>query len=136
MLIAGGTDLLPNMKRRHQTPKVLVVFAWYRGTQARQQWFRSYLGSALTLTEITRNDKVRANATALYQLPRRSRRRPTQHGTIGGNLCLDTRCTYYNQNYEWRKAIDFCLKKDGEPAGWLPRASAAWPCRRPTPRPR
>ena len=35
-------------------------------------------------------------------------------GTIGGNLCLDTRCTYYDQNYEWRKAIDFCMKKDGE----------------------
>ena len=35
-------------------------------------------------------------------------------GTLGGNLCLDTRCNYYNQNYEWRKAIDFCLKKDGE----------------------
>ena len=34
-------------------------------------------------------------------------------GTIGGNLCLDTRCTYYDQNYEWRKAIDFCMKKDG-----------------------
>jgi 4-hydroxybenzoyl-CoA reductase subunit beta len=33
--------------------------------------------------------------------------------TIGGNLCLDTRCTYYDQNYEWRKAIDFCMKKDG-----------------------
>ena len=35
-------------------------------------------------------------------------------GTLGGNLCLDTRCNYYNQNYEWRKAIDFCLKKDGD----------------------
>ena len=35
-------------------------------------------------------------------------------GTIGGNLCLDTRCNYYDQNYEWRKAIDFCMKKDGE----------------------
>ena len=35
-------------------------------------------------------------------------------GTLGGNLCLDTRCNYYDQNYEWRKAIDFCMKKDGE----------------------
>jgi 4-hydroxybenzoyl-CoA reductase subunit beta len=34
-------------------------------------------------------------------------------GTLGGNLCLDTRCNYYDQNYEWRKAIDFCMKKDG-----------------------
>src|SRR6185437_13721734 len=43
-------------------------------------------------------------------------------GTIGGNLCLDTRCTYYDQNYEWRKAIDFCLKKDGE-VRWVATSS-------------
>ena len=43
-------------------------------------------------------------------------------GTLGGNLCLDTRCTYYNQNYEWRKAIDFCLKKDGDTC-WVATAS-------------
>jgi 4-hydroxybenzoyl-CoA reductase subunit beta len=43
-------------------------------------------------------------------------------GTIGGNLCLDTRCNYYNQNYEWRKAIDFCLKKDGDIC-WVATAS-------------
>ena len=43
-------------------------------------------------------------------------------GTLGGNLCLDTRCTYYNQSYEWRKAIDFCLKKDGETC-WVATAS-------------
>ena len=43
-------------------------------------------------------------------------------GTLGGNLCLDTRCTYYNQNYEWRQAIDFCLKKDGETC-WVATAS-------------
>jgi len=43
-------------------------------------------------------------------------------GTLGGNLCLDTRCNYYNQNYEWRKAIDYCLKKDGETC-WVATAS-------------
>jgi 4-hydroxybenzoyl-CoA reductase subunit beta len=43
-------------------------------------------------------------------------------GTLGGNLCLDTRCTYYNQNHEWRKAIDFCLKKDGDIC-WVATAS-------------
>jgi 4-hydroxybenzoyl-CoA reductase subunit beta len=43
-------------------------------------------------------------------------------GTLGGNLCLDTRCTYYNQTHEWRKAIDFCLKKDGDVC-WVATAS-------------
>ena len=35
-------------------------------------------------------------------------------GTLGGNVCVDTRCNYYNQSYQWRKAIDFCMKKDGD----------------------
>ena len=43
-------------------------------------------------------------------------------GTIGGNLCLDTRCNYYDQNYEWRKAIDFCMKKDGDTC-WVATSS-------------
>jgi 4-hydroxybenzoyl-CoA reductase subunit beta len=43
-------------------------------------------------------------------------------GTVGGNLCLDTRCNYYDQNYEWRKAINFCMKKDGETC-WVATSS-------------
>ena len=43
-------------------------------------------------------------------------------GTIGGNLCLDTRCTYYDQSLEWRKAIDFCMKKDGKTC-WVATSS-------------
>ena len=44
-------------------------------------------------------------------------------GTVGGNLCLDTRCSYYDQNYEWRKSIDFCLKRDGATC-WVATSSA------------
>jgi 4-hydroxybenzoyl-CoA reductase subunit beta len=47
-------------------------------------------------------------------------------GTFGGNLCLDTRCNYYNQSYEWRKAIDFCMKKDGEICWVAPSSSRCW----------
>jgi 4-hydroxybenzoyl-CoA reductase subunit beta len=43
-------------------------------------------------------------------------------GTLGGNLLLDTRCNYYDQNYEWRQAIDFCMKKDGRIC-WVAPAS-------------
>ena len=42
-------------------------------------------------------------------------------GTLGGNLCLDTRCTYYNQTYMWREALGFCLKKDGEDCHVVPQ---------------
>jgi 4-hydroxybenzoyl-CoA reductase subunit beta len=47
-------------------------------------------------------------------------------GTIGGNLCVDTRCTYYNQTYDWRKAIHFCMKKDGEICWVAPSSSRCW----------
>jgi 4-hydroxybenzoyl-CoA reductase subunit beta len=116
MLIAGGTDLLPNMKRRHQTPKVLVSL---KGISALKSLNGSF-GAGLTLAEIVNSPKT---PTALRQAAAQI---ATPHlrnmGTLGGNLCLDTRCTYYNQNYEWRQAIGFCLKKDGETC-WVATAS-------------
>jgi 4-hydroxybenzoyl-CoA reductase subunit beta len=47
-------------------------------------------------------------------------------GTLGGNLCLDTRCTYYDQNYHWRKSIDFCMKKDGAICWVAPNSRRCW----------
>ena len=123
MLIAGGTDLLPNMKRRHQTPRVLVSLKGIETLKGISNGSGLSLGAGLTLTEVTRNESVKKKFTALYQAAAQV---ATSHlrnmGTIGGNLCLDTRCTYYNQSYEWRKAIDFCLKKDGETC-WVATAS-------------
>src|ERR1043166_9442056 len=116
MLIAGGTDLLPNMKRRQMAPRVLVSL---RGIPELRR-NGDALGSTLTLTEIIRKEELPlALRQAAHQVA-------TVHlrnmGTIGGNLCLDTRCTYYNQNYEWRKAIDFCMKADGDIC-WVATAS-------------
>ena len=47
-------------------------------------------------------------------------------GTLGGNLCLDTRCTYYDQTYHWRKSIDFCMKKDGDICWVAPGSPRCW----------
>ncbi len=116
MLIAGGTDLLPNMKRRHQAPQVLVSL---RGIDELKK-VNGTFGSAVTLNAVAQNPNT---ATALRQAAVQV---ATPHlrnmGTLGGNLCLDTRCNYYNQTYEWRKAIDFCLKKDGKVC-WVATAS-------------
>ncbi|HEY5900383.1 MAG TPA: FAD binding domain-containing protein [Burkholderiales bacterium] len=116
MLIAGGTDLLPNMKRRHQAPKVLVSLRQVPELKILNGSF----GAGLTLSELVKSEKT---ATALRQAAAQV---ATPHlrnmGTLGGNLCLDTRCTYYNQTYEWRKSIDFCLKKDGKTC-WVATAS-------------
>jgi len=119
MLIAGGTDLIPNMKRRHQSPRTLVSL---RGVRELKQ-SNGALGAGLTLSELVNNGAVKEKYRGLWQAAALV---ATAHlrnmGTLGGNLCLDTRCTYYNQNYEWRKAIDFCLKKDGEVC-WVATAS-------------
>jgi len=116
MLIAGGTDLLPNMKRRQMAPKILVSLKNIQELKRNG----SALGAGTTLTEIVNKKELPLGLRqAAHQVA-------TVHlrnmGTIGGNLCLDTRCNYYNQNYEWRKAIDFCLKKDGEIC-WVATAS-------------
>ena len=123
MLIAGGTDLLPNMKRRHQTPKILVSLRGVDELKTMSNGSGIVLGSAVTLAKITQEKKIREQFSALHQAAAQI---ATPHlrnmGTLGGNLCLDTRCTYYNQNYEWRQAIGFCLKKDGQTC-WVATAS-------------
>ena len=120
MLVAGGTDLLPNMKRRQQVPGTLIGLrriAELRTIEssAGLSGLRGItIGAGVTLTELVRDQRVRAEYGALWQAASQV---ATPHlrnmGTLGGNLCLDTRCNYYDQNYEWRKAIDFCIKKDG-----------------------
>src|SRR5919108_1571391 len=115
-LIAGGTDLLPNMKRRQTAHKVLVSLRHMPELKRNG----AVLGAGLTLSEIVRKPELpRGLRQAAHQVA-------TVHlrnmGTIGGNLCVDTRCNYYNQTYEWRKAIDFCLKKDGDIC-WVATAS-------------
>jgi 4-hydroxybenzoyl-CoA reductase subunit beta len=123
MLIAGGTDLVPNMKRRHQEPTTLVAL---RGIDALKKVVNGSglaLGAGLTLSEVTDAAPVREHYRGLWEAAAQVATPQLRNmGTLGGNICLDTRCTYYNQNYEWRKAIDFCMKKDGEIC-WVATAS-------------
>lgn len=116
MLVAGGTDLLPNMKRRHQSPKVLVSLKGIVDLRKLNGTF----GAGATLAEVVAHA---GTPTALRQAAAQVATAQIRNmGTLGGNLCLDTRCTYYNQSEEWRKAIDYCLKKDGSVC-WVATAS-------------
>jgi len=114
MLIAGGTDLLPNMKRRQQVPATLVGLRRVDEIRHVANGDGLTIGAGVTLTDLVRDGRVRETYGALWQAAAQV---ATPHlrnmGTLGGNLCLDTRCNYYDQNYEWRKSIDFCMKKDG-----------------------
>ena len=122
MLVAGGTDLLPNMKRRQQTPETLISLARVEGLKRIANGSGLTLGAGLTLTEVVQTARAR-KIRGLYQAAAQI---ATPHlrnmGTLGGNLCLDTRCTYYNQNEDWREAIGYCMKKDGKTC-WVATAS-------------
>jgi 4-hydroxybenzoyl-CoA reductase subunit beta len=116
MPLAGGTDLLPNMKRRQQVPRTLISLRHIDTlNHVDLGHAASRLGACVTLTDIAADPRFCNGLTALSQAASLV---ATPHirnmATLGGNLCLDTRCNYYDQSYEWRKAIDFCMKKDGE----------------------
>jgi len=123
MLIAGGTDLLPNMKRRQQTPATLVSLRQVEGLKKVANGRGLTLGAGLTLSEVVALPQLRDDYRALYQAAAQVASPQLRNmGTLGGNLCLDTRCLYYNQNEDWRRAIDFCMKRDGETC-WVATAS-------------
>lgn len=116
MPLAGGTDLLPNMKRRQQVPKTLMSLRYIEElNRVELNASDARLGACVTLADIAADQRFRNGLTALAQAASFVATPQIRNmATLGGNLCLDTRCNYYDQNYEWRKAINFCLKKDGD----------------------
>jgi len=111
MLVAGGTDLFPNMKRRQFTPQVLVSLGRVQGAREISNGSGLRIAAGATLTEIAANPTVRANYGALAQAAGViSTPQLRNMGTIGGNLCLDTRCNWYDQSLFWRTAEGYCMK--------------------------
>src|SRR5262249_53343463 len=129
MIVAGGTDLYPNMKRRQFEPKVLVGLGGIgelRGGRGSARPGAS--GGPITPpTARSQHAGIGSPQPALAPAPRpASAPPPPQLGAVGGNVCVDTRCNYYNQSYEWRKAIGFCMKKDGDICLVAPGSSRCW----------
>jgi len=124
MYVAGGTDLYPNMKRRHQEPRTVISLMAIPELKRLEGW---KVGTCVTLTELSNLPTFQhsypavTHAAALVSTPLLR-----NMGTLGGNLCLDTRCNYYDQTYEWRKAIDFCMKKDGHICWVAPSSPRCW----------
>jgi 4-hydroxybenzoyl-CoA reductase subunit beta len=131
-VVAGGTDLWPNMKRRQQTPRRViglrhVLKLHEREVHGHGSHAAITLGAMTSLSRLERDDAVEALWPALTKAASLISTPPLRNmGTLGGNLCIDTRCNYWSQNYEWRKAIDFCLKKDGETCWVAPGSSRCW----------
>jgi len=115
LVIAGGTDAVPNLKHRlHEPSRLLLIGGLSDLHFIRESDAGLELGPLVTLAEIAAHPAIRrdypslAQAAALVASPQ-----IRNMGTLGGNLCLDTRCTYYNQTFFWREALGFCLKKSG-----------------------
>src|SRR6266516_2076745 len=129
MLVAGVTDLYPNMKRRQFTPPVLIGLRGLAELKhingSPEQGMR--VGAGVTLTSLAEYplilQRYPALATAAGSVSTPQLR---NMGTIGGNLLLDTRCNYYNQTEFWRHSIDYCMKKDGEVCLVAPGSPRCW----------
>ena len=129
MLVAGGTDLYPNMKRRQFTPPVLIGLRGLAELKhingSPEQGMR--VGAGVTLTSLAEYPVLMqyypALATAAGSVSTPQLR---NMGTIGGNLLLDTRCNYYNQTEFWRHSIDYCMKKDGDVCLVAPGSPRCW----------
>jgi 4-hydroxybenzoyl-CoA reductase subunit beta len=114
-IIAGGTDVLPNMKQGLFEPEHVVSIARLdelRGITMEGESIA--IGAGNRLGEVADSLIVQRHAPALAEAAGAvGGPHHRAMGTLGGNICLDTRCRYYNQTYFWRKSLGFCLKKDG-----------------------
>ncbi len=126
MFVAGGTDLYPKLKRRQFEVDTLIGLDFLpRGV--RNGANTCVVGAGLTLAAASSDPTLTtkfagyAEAAGLVSSP------PLRNsGTIGGNLCVDTRCNYYDMTYEWRKAAGFCMKKDGDICLVAPSSPRCW----------
>ncbi|HLJ69116.1 MAG TPA: FAD binding domain-containing protein [Chloroflexota bacterium] len=128
-LMAGGTDVLVNIKHRLVTPSHVIGISrlpeltnveWHT-----DGWLT--LGAGVTLRRIESDPAIAARFSALAtsaHLVSTPQVRAT--ATLGGNVCLDVRCNYYNQSFDWRKAIGFCMKKDSEICRVAPGGDRCW----------
>jgi 4-hydroxybenzoyl-CoA reductase subunit beta len=129
MLIAGGTDVVPNLQMKLFAPRVLVDLKADRGLRGISERDGGVIriGALTTLTEILASQMIRERypvlASAVGTIAGPLQR---NMGTLGGNLCLETRCLWYNQSEFWRKSLGGCLKKDGDVCHVAPGGKRCW----------
>ena len=128
-VIAGGTDLIPSLKQALFAPEFLLDarciedlqgISVRRGTEVE-------IGALTTLSTIEDSEFVRRNFPVLHEAVHVVASPILRNmGTIGGNICLDTRCLWYNQSLAWRKSCGFCIKKDGDLCHVAPGGTKCW----------
>ena len=127
-IVAGGTDLLPSMKQKLFTPAYVLDLRGVgelRGIRKTAEHVE--IGALTTLNVIEHSALVWKDYRVLYEAVKTVASPVLRNmGTLGGNICLDTRCLWYNQSLLWRKSCGFCLKKDGDLCHVAPGGSFCW----------
>src|SRR5256884_1992828 len=126
MFVAGGTDLFPKLKRRQFEIDTLIGLD-FLAREIRNGSAEYSIDAGVTLSAAAHNAHLNELFTGYAQAAGLVSSPPLRNaGTIGGNLCVDTRCNYYDMTYEWRKAAGFCLKKDGDICLVAPSSPRCW----------
>ncbi|MEZ5738573.1 MAG: 4-hydroxybenzoyl-CoA reductase subunit beta [Burkholderiaceae bacterium] len=115
-LLAGGTDLLPNLRRGIERPGVVIDLGAVAAlAEVRAEDNGLAVGAGVTLTRLASDPQIERQYPAISQAAGSVAGRGHRNAaTVGGNLCLDTRCVFYNQSEWWRAANDYCLKRGGK----------------------
>jgi len=115
-LLAGGTDLVPNLRRGLDSPTLLVDLCAVRDSAELELGDGELvLGAGVTLARLAAEERIAGHYTAIGEAAR-AVAGPGHRtvATLGGNLCLATRCVFYNQSEWWRQANGYCLKRGGD----------------------
>lgn len=114
-ICAGGTDLIPNMKNELVAEGLVIGLSKINSLKKiKILKNEALIGPMVTLSDAIENRELGKRLPVLKRcLESIGSPQIKNMGTLGGNLCLDTRCKYYNQSFFWRESIGFCLKKDG-----------------------
>ena len=127
-ILAGGTDLLPSMRQKLFEPEHVLDLRRIedlKGIRETEQGIE--IGALTTLHEIERSELLRERYPVLVEAAKAVASPVLRNmGTIGGNICLDTRCLWYNQSLTWRKSCGFCIKKDGDLCHVAPGGTKCW----------
>jgi 4-hydroxybenzoyl-CoA reductase subunit beta len=128
-VLAGGTDLIPSMRQKLFEPEYVLdlrSIAELRGIKPQPDGGVE-IGALTTLRAIERSDYLRQHYPVLTEAAVTVASPVLRNmGTIGGNICLDTRCLWYNQSLTWRKGCGFCIKKDGDICHVAPGGTKCW----------
>jgi 4-hydroxybenzoyl-CoA reductase subunit beta len=128
-VVAGGTDLIPSMRQKLFEPEYVLDVRHIAELQGirEQKGSGVEIGALTSLTEVEHSDLLRRRYSVLSEAAATVASPVLRNmGTIGGNICLDTRCLWYNQSLTWRKGCGFCIKKDGDLCHVAPGGTKCW----------